>query len=92
MRIQVRTYARLAEVLGPESEVSVEEDHGIRAVLGVIAGNEEVRIRALFDEDGEVHDYLIIVHNRVRVEHCDLSSVTLCEGDEIAILPPLAGG
>ena len=92
MRVRVRTFARLAEILGPESEVFVEEERGILDVLGLIAGNEGARIRVLFDEQGEVHDYLIIVHNRVRVEHHDLASTTLREGDEIAILPPLAGG
>lgn len=92
VRIRVRTFARLAEVFGAESEVTVEEGLGIPAVLEVIGGGGGERARGLFDEEGKVHGYLIIVHNRVRVEHQDLASARLCDGDEIAILPPLAGG
>jgi len=47
---------------------------------------------ALFDESGNVREYVILMKNRKDIESIGGLKATLSEGDEVAILPPIAGG
>jgi molybdopterin synthase sulfur carrier subunit len=46
----------------------------------------------LFDESGKVREYVILMKNRKNVDSLDGLKTMLSEGDEVGILPPIAGG
>ena len=47
---------------------------------------------ALFDESGKVREYVILMKNRKDIDSFEGLETTLSDGDEVAILPPVAGG
>ena len=47
---------------------------------------------ALFDESGKIREYVILMKNRKDIDSFDGLETTLSDGDEVAILPPVAGG
>ncbi len=47
---------------------------------------------ATFDESGKVREYVILMKNRKDVDSLEGLETTLSEDDEVAILPPVAGG
>lgn len=92
MQIHIRAFAQFGELFGHEMTIEISEASTIPDALVLICDGEEEKVRALFAENGSVHDYLILVRNRVRVEREDIATLTLAAGDELALLPPVAGG
>jgi molybdopterin converting factor small subunit len=80
MQIKVLLFARYAELLGTaELEVDVKVPATVRTVL------DSLRRRA---GGGQLPPSPLVARNRV---HAQLDTV-LEDGDEVAVLPPLAGG
>ncbi len=92
MKIRVRTFARYSELFGREHALEVDDGTTIHAALEVLCGGEDEKREALFNEQGSVYGYIILLKNRARVERDDLHTLALQDGDEVAILPPVAGG
>ncbi len=91
MRIKVLAFASFKEILGKETFLDLEEGSTIEDLLETLAlGNSKLR-EAAFDESGNVKDYVLLMVNRKRLDHSNLS-ISLKDGDEAAIFPPVAGG
>jgi len=88
-RVTVRLYATLRDASG-ESEREVDAD-SLDQVLGILAdsGGEKMRevLQRLSGSDG-----LVVLLNGKNVAPGALDRVSLRDGDEVAIFPPVSGG
>jgi sulfur-carrier protein len=92
MTIKVRFFARFRELLGTDILATVTEEATIPSLIRDIARKNKEGYDAIFDEQGNFHEFVIVMRNGKRIEHEDAGTVRLCDGDEIAIFPPVAGG
>jgi molybdopterin synthase sulfur carrier subunit len=92
MEIKMRAFARFSELFGTACTVDVPEGSTVISVLRTIIADDREKMDALFTKDGLVHKHIIIVVNRARIEHDDLPVHVLGQGDELVLLPPVAGG
>jgi len=92
MNIRMRAFAQFGELFGTETTLEVSGPSTIPETLHRICEGSEEKRQALFDESGAIHPYIILVRNRVRVDRDELYVLRLGEGDELALLPPVAGG
>jgi sulfur-carrier protein len=92
MTVKIRFFARFRELLG--TDIITEPKTGI-SLLGLvqeIAGKNKEGYDAIFDEHGSFREFVILMRNGKRVEIADAATVTVADGDEIAVFPPVAGG
>lgn len=92
MNIRMRAFAQFGELFGQETSLEVAENSTIPEALVAFCDGSEEKREALFDESGAIRQYIILVRNRVRVERDEFPVLHLGEGDELALLPPVAGG
>lgn len=92
MQIKIRAFARFSDLFGTASIIEVPEGSTVISVLRTVAADDEEKMKAIFTEEGQVRQHIIIVVNRSRIEHDDLMVHILGQDDELALLPPVAGG
>jgi molybdopterin synthase sulfur carrier subunit len=92
MTIKVRFFARFRELLG--TDILVEKKSGIVLAILVkeIAQKKKEGYDAIFDGNGKFREFVIVMRNGKRLEPAETLTVTVADGDEIAIFPPVAGG
>ena len=92
MNIYVRMFGRFRQQFWDRKEVSVTEGVSVLvAVKEVIDALPDGGI-TLFDDKGNVRSHIILMVNQKRIAHADCNTTILHEGDELAVLPPVAGG
>ncbi|MDF0589789.1 ubiquitin-like small modifier protein 1 [Candidatus Methanocrinis natronophilus] len=92
MLIHVRAFASFREILGKEKDMDVDGGSTVGDLLDILASSHQGLGPAVFEEDGRVREYVIILRNRERIDSLEGLATVLEEGDEVAILPPVAGG
>ena len=92
MTIKVRFFARFRELLGTDLISEYPAGATLAPFIRDIAEKNREGYDALFDERGTFREFVIIMRNGKRVEHGDATTLSLADGDEIAIFPPVAGG
>ncbi len=92
MKVRVRAFARFAEIIGRDQEVEIAEGWTVRKLLDHLAVLHPAFDEAIYDEQGALRDYVIVMRNRRHIDTYDGLQTGLSEGDEIAIFPPVAGG
>ncbi|MDF0593139.1 MoaD family protein [Methanotrichaceae archaeon M04Ac] len=92
MLIHVRAFASFREILGKETDLDLEEASKVGDLLEILVSSHQGLGPAIFEEDGRVREYVIIMRNRERIDSLEGLATVLEEGDEVAILPPVAGG
>jgi sulfur-carrier protein len=92
MKIMIRTFARFREIFGDERTIDLPEGSTIATLLTMLGDECCEAGEALFSEDGGLKRYVILMRNRHRMRRDEIEALALSEGDEIAILPPVAGG
>jgi molybdopterin synthase sulfur carrier subunit len=92
MIIHVRAFANFRDILGKELRVELKDKSTVKELLDGLCVSHQRLKSALFDESGRVREYVILMKNRKDVDSLDGLKTTLSEGDEVAILPPIAGG
>ena len=92
MKIKVRFFARFRELLG--TDIMVEPGAGTTFVslVSEVARKNPEGYDAIFDEQGTFREFVILMRNGKRVEIADAATITVADGDEIAVFPPVAGG
>lgn len=90
--IHVRAFASFREILGKETDLDLEEGSTVGDLLEILVSSHRGLGPAIFEEDGRVREYVIIMRNRERIDSLEGLATVLEEGDEVAILPPVAGG
>ncbi len=92
MIIQVRSFASFRDILGKELSVELKEGSTVKDLLDDLISTRQRLKLAVFDESGKVKEYVILMKNRKNIESLSGLDTELAEGDEVAILPPVAGG
>jgi molybdopterin synthase sulfur carrier subunit len=92
MIIQVRAFANFRDILGRDLRVELREGSSIKELLDSLCNSHQRLKSAVFDDSGKVREYIILMKNRKDVDSLEGLKTTLSEGDEVAILPPVAGG
>ncbi|MCX8200755.1 MAG: MoaD/ThiS family protein [Candidatus Caldarchaeum sp.] len=91
----VKAFATVRDVLGGAGKVSVElrEDADIKFLLEVLARRfGEKFIQEVLDEDGLPKKSIKIFVNGRDIDFLNGLSTVVKDGDEIALVPPVAGG
>lgn len=92
MKIRVKTFAQIKDILGAESFLEFQDGASMRELLKSLrqrAGKSEDQ---LFSRDGDLHSNLVLMMNGARIYEEDIDSLILSEGDEITLLSPVSGG
>jgi molybdopterin synthase sulfur carrier subunit len=92
MIVHIKAFANFRDILGRDLEMDIEYGSTIKELLDSLCASHQRMKSALFDESGKVREYVILMKNRKDVESLEGLKTTLSEGDEVAILPPIAGG
>lgn len=92
MIIHVRAFANFRDILGRDFEVELADGSMVRELLDSLCASHPKMKSAVFDESGKVREYVILMKNRKDIESIGGLKTMLSEGDEVAILPPIAGG
>jgi molybdopterin synthase sulfur carrier subunit len=92
MQVRVRAFARLREAIGGDLTLEVPRDATMDRLLAAVGDVSGEAREALFEENGELRGHVILMHNGRRVRRADAATLTLADGDEVALFPPVAGG
>ena len=92
MIVQVKAFANFRAILGKDSIVSLEEGSTIRDLLDNLSASHHGLSSTIFDEFGRIKEYVILMKNRKNIDSLGGLETKLYDGDEVAILPPIAGG
>ena len=92
MKVRVRFFARFRELLGTDISVELRTGTTLAVLVADIARRNRDGYDAIFNEHGTFHEYVILMKNKKRVETADAATLLVCDGDEIAVFPPVAGG
>ena len=92
MKVTVRFFGQVRQAAGKDSEIlEIDPATTPRAVVQRLAESSGEPLRShLLGDDGEVRSSLVLV---IGDEQVDLDTTSpLADGDELTILPPIAGG
>jgi sulfur-carrier protein len=92
MTVKVRFFARFRELLGTDIPAEPETGATLTSLVRDLARKKKEGYDAIFDEQGNFHEFVIVMRNGKRVEHEEAGAVRVADGDEIAVFPPVAGG
>jgi len=92
MRVRVKAFARFREILGSEFSVELPDGAQVESFLAVLRERAGDEVNAVFDETGGLRPHVILMLNGKRANRNDIGSLTLEDGDEVALFPPVAGG
>ena len=92
MIVHIRAFAYFRDILGRDLEVELEDGSTVKELLDSLCKSHQKMKSALLDESGNVREYVILMKNRKNVDSLEGLKTKLSEGDEVAILPPIAGG
>jgi len=91
MRVQVCIPTPFRRATNNKDKVSVEA-RDVRGLLDELEGRFGALKGLVRNEEGEIHDHVNVYVNSEAIESLDGLRTTLKDGDEVAIIPALAGG
>ena len=92
MQVKIRFFARFRELYGAEIIREISGDMTVRDLIRTVAGKEREGYTALFEESGEIREFVVLMKNGKRIENKDAGVLEVTDRDEIAVFPPVAGG
>jgi molybdopterin synthase sulfur carrier subunit len=92
MTVKVRFFARFRELLGTDIIVDIPKGKVFSELIKDIAKRNREGYDTIFDEHDAFREFVILMRNGKRVELADAVTITVADGDEIAVFPPVAGG
>jgi molybdopterin synthase sulfur carrier subunit len=91
MNVELRFFANFREAVG-QKELDWETDEGATVGTVLHAVEEEYPGVDIFDEEGQIREFLSIMKNGREVDYMDGPDTSLAAGDTISVFPPVAGG
>ena len=91
MSVSVKIPTPLRRLTGQESTVSAEGGD-VAAMIDSLEGLYPGIKARLCDDDGELRPFVNIYINGEDIRYLDGSSTALSDGDEVSIVPAVAGG
>ncbi len=92
MIVHIKSFANFRDILGKDLSVEVANDSTIKTLLDDLILTKPRLKNSLFEESGQIKEYVILMKNRKNINAMDGLNTKLAEDDEVAILPPVAGG
>ncbi len=92
MKIHVRMFGRFKHQFGDWREVEVSDSATPLDVLKEVVATNPEGYLAIFDDQDRIRNHIILMVNRKRIFPADYISLLLDDTDELALLPPVAGG
>jgi sulfur-carrier protein len=92
MIVHIKAFANFRDILGRDIQVELDDGSTAKELLDSLCLSQQRLKSALFDESGRVREYVILMKNRKDIDSFDGLETKLSDGDEVAILPPIAGG
>jgi sulfur-carrier protein len=92
MKIRVKTFAQIKDILGADSSPEYPDGTSMKELLKSLRQKAGESENQLFSREGELHSHLVLMMNGTRIYEEDIESIILSEGDEIALFPPVSGG
>lgn len=92
MIVRVKAFANFKDILGRDLNVDMKEGSTVKDLLDSLSESRQKLRSAIFDESGHVREYVILMKNRKNIDSLSGLETKLSESDEVAILPPVAGG
>lgn len=92
MIVHIRAFANFRIILGKDLQVELEEGSTVKELLDILCVSYAGMKSAIFEESGKVKEYVILMKNRKDVDSLEGLKTMLSDGDEVAILSPIAGG
>jgi molybdopterin synthase sulfur carrier subunit len=92
MQVRVRAFARLREAIGGDRTVEVPDGATMGTLIAILGAESTGAKSALFAESGQLKAHVILMKNGKRVSRTEIGTLTLADGDEVALFPPVAGG
>ena len=92
MIVRVRAFANFRDILGKDLNVDLNDSSTVKDLLDNLITSRQRLRSAIFDDAGNVREYVILMKNRKNIDYLSGLETELAEGDEVAILPPVAGG
>jgi molybdopterin synthase sulfur carrier subunit len=92
MIVHVRAFASFRDILGMDLSVDLNDGSTIKDLLDNLSASRQRLRSAVFDDSDNVREYVILMKNRKKIDPLSGLKTELTEGDEVAILPPVAGG
>ncbi|MFW5973846.1 MAG: ubiquitin-like small modifier protein 1 [Natrialbaceae archaeon] len=91
MEIEMRFFANFRDEVGQKT---IAREHPDGATVGEVLGaiTEEFPGVDLFDEEGDLREFLSVMKNGREVAYLDGLETDLEDGDTISVFPPVAGG
>jgi molybdopterin synthase sulfur carrier subunit len=92
VRVKVRAFASFREILGGDMEIELAEGATMEALLVSLSMKSRRFEEEAFNPSGDLKGHLLLMINRKRIDPAADLQITLCQGDEVALFPPVAGG
>lgn len=92
MSVTIRFFARFRELLGTDIIVDYREGTSLIDLIRGVASKNKEGFDAIFDEESNFREYVILMRNGKRVDVGKAPGVNVSDADEIAVFPPVAGG
>ena len=91
MNVELRFFANFREAVGQkELDWETDDDATVGTVLHAVEA--EYPDVDIFNEDGEIREFLSIMKNGREVDYIEGTDTPLAAEDTISVFPPVAGG
>ena len=93
MKVHIRIPSPLRRYTGEQAKVEIEFDGNsvVEALDALVKEFEDLK-RHLYDEEGSLRNFVNIYNNSEDVRFADGLQTQITEGDELSIIPAIAGG
>jgi molybdopterin synthase sulfur carrier subunit len=92
MIVRIKAFASFRELLGADLSIDLRDGSTVKDLLDDLISSRRPLKSAIFDESGNIREYVVLMKNRKNIKSLDGLDTKLHEGDCLAILPPVAGG
>ena len=92
MAVHYKTFARFIEFFGKEGDIEISDNSSVLDILKYLIGTDEKKKILLFNDDGTVRRYVILLKNNERILNENVADIMVNNGDEITVYPPVSGG